>query len=134
MKNLVAIIATAAVTTLAGGCNGPSQLQADLQHEDPAVRMKAISRAGNTADTAAVPFLVDRLTDSQKDVRFFAIIALERITGQTMGWNHYDPPNERAQAVQRWRQWLKEEYGHASGDSGQATDIADQEPKEDGSQ
>ena len=133
MKSLLAIIATAVVTTLAGGCGNPGQLQADLQHEDPSVRMKAICKAGNAADKSAAPFLVDRLTDSQKDVRFFSIIALKRVTGQTMGWNYYDPPDERDQAVQRWRQWLKEECGHASGDSGQETDGADRKRREDGS-
>jgi len=130
VKSVVAIIATVILLVQAGGCANPCQLQADLQHDDPDVRIKAITRAGNTKSTCAVPFLVDRLTDSQKDVRFFAIGALQRITGRTMGWRYYGRPAERARAVQKWRQWLREEYGTASG-----REQADQtgKSKEDGS-
>jgi hypothetical protein len=35
-------------------------------------------------------------------------MSLQKITGQTMGYRYYDPPQERAEAVQRWRQWLKD--------------------------
>ena len=90
------------------GCTPSNDdLYVALQAEDPNVRLKAIHRAGQIKDEAAVPFLVDRLTDSQEVVRFFAILALERITGSTMDWNYYDPPVERAGAVDRWRAWLE---------------------------
>lgn len=90
-----------------GGCgNSDENIYAHLQHEDPSVRIEAIHRAGQVRNTGAVPFLVDRLTDSQVDVRFFTIIALEKITGKTMGYRYYDPPGKRIEAVQRWRELL----------------------------
>jgi len=91
-----------------GGCNGPAEADryAGFQNEDPAVRNQAIHQAGQAKDRQALPFLVDRLTDSQEDVRLFAFIALRRITGKTMGWRHYEPPQKRAEAVARWRVWL----------------------------
>jgi hypothetical protein len=49
---------------------------------------------------------VDRLSDTESDVRLFAILALQDITGKTMGYRHYDPPDRRIEAIQRWREWL----------------------------
>ena len=102
----------------AGGasCNrfSPSRYQR-LQNEDPAVRIQAIREAGQAKDDKAVPYLVDRLTDSEADVRVFAIISLERITGRTMGYRHYDPARQRIKAVARWRKWLETRSGAEKG-------------------
>lgn len=89
-----------------------------LQAEDPAVRIQAAVEAGNTGDKEVVPLLVDRLTDTDSDVRFYAGMALEKILGQElsqqMGWVSYDPADQRNQAVTRWRRWVKEQYGQAT--------------------
>lgn len=79
-----------------------------MQAEDPDERIEAIVQAGEQRDRGAVPHLVDRLTDSEADVRFFAIESLERITGKTMGYEYYAPREQRRQAVERWRDWLRE--------------------------
>jgi hypothetical protein len=84
-----------------------------LQSQDPSVRIDAIVAAAKAKDRQAVPLLVDRLSDSEEDVRFFAGIAIERITGETMGWHCYDPPARREAAIERWREWLKEGPGPA---------------------
>ncbi len=112
VKILRAIWLAAAGLWLCAVCGcGPwrsgDDLYVALQDEDPAVRIEAGHRAGQVKDQAAVPYLVDRLTDSEKDVRFFAIIALQRITGETMGWRYYEPVAKRAEAVRRWREWLR---------------------------
>ena len=93
----------------ASGCKQPGgDLAADFQSEDPHCRVAAIRQAGETKDPQSLPYLVDRLTDSEQEVRFFAILALERVTGTTMGYEYYGPSGERAEAVQRWRQWLRD--------------------------
>lgn len=93
---------------LLGGCYPTgTDLYMQLQDEDPSVRNQAIVRAGQLKDQKAIPFLVDRLTDSQEDCRLFAILALDRITGRTMGYNYYEPADKRAEAVRRWRQWME---------------------------
>ncbi len=83
-----------------------------LQSEDPAVRIQAAVEAGNARDKNVLPLLVDRLSDTDQDVRFFAGMALEKIVGaevaQAIGWRFYDPPERRDQAIQRWRQWIRE--------------------------
>lgn len=93
------------------GCNsGDGSLYEGLQSEDPAVRLDAVARAGELKDPKAVAYLVDRLTDSESEIRMFAAIALEKITGQTHGYRHFDPPVRRAEAVAAWREWLKDNH------------------------
>ncbi len=94
------------------GCAAPAEsLPAKFQNADPQVRIEAIREAGQTRNTAAVPYLIDRLSDSQADIRLFAIMALRDITGQTHGYNVYEPAPQRAAAIARWRQWLSERSG-----------------------
>ncbi len=83
-----------------------ANLYAALQDEDPSVRIQAVHDAGKTKDPKAVPYLIDRLTDSESDVRFYAIQALKRSTGETMGYEYYEPAAKRDEAVQRWLKWL----------------------------
>jgi hypothetical protein len=89
-----------------------------LQAEDPAVRIQAAVEAGNTGDKKVVPLLVDRLTDGNDDVRFYAGMALEKILGQDvskdMGWVSYEPADKRDKAVTRWRQWVRKQYGQTT--------------------
>ncbi|MBN1554483.1 MAG: HEAT repeat domain-containing protein [Phycisphaerae bacterium] len=104
-----------------------------LQAEDPAVRIQAAVEAGNTGDKKVVPLLVDRLTDTDSDVRFYAGMALEKIVGREvskhMGWVSYDPPEQRNKAVMRWRTWVRKHYGKATSQpGGEATSQPTTEP------
>ncbi len=74
--------------------------------------MKAVLQAGREKDTGSVPYLVDRLTDAEAEVRFAAILALRQITGTARGYRYYEPPAKRDEAVGRWRSWLA---GRAAG-------------------
>lgn len=80
----------------------------NLQDEDPALRIEAIHQAGETKNHKAVPFLIDRLSDSEQEVRMFAIISLEKITSRRMGYEYYAPVHQRTQAIERWRTWQKQ--------------------------
>ena len=103
---LLAALALGAVA----GCDlpgmGPS-LAAQLQSEDPDERIAAIHRAGKHNRTDLLPLLVERLDDSETEVRLFAELAVQKITGMTMGYHHYDPPAQRRAAIRRWREWLR---------------------------
>jgi hypothetical protein len=58
---------------------------------------------------------VDRLEDEDAAVRFFAIIALERITGRRFGYEYSQPSRERAAAIVRWRDYVRKgEYTAAA--------------------
>jgi HEAT repeat protein len=90
------------------GCSAPTpNLCQRLQDEDPSVRVAAVIEAGKTKDPNAIPFLVDRLGDTETEVRFFAALALEKITGQTRGYRYYESSDRREEAIACWRQWLE---------------------------
>lgn len=77
-----------------------------FQHPDPAARLSAVVDAGHDRRRDLAPFLVDRLTDSEPEVRLAAILALEKITGKTLGYQYWAPAPSREKAAERWRQWL----------------------------
>lgn len=103
----IPVILAGGLCCLLASCAAPDAgLQARLQDEDPQVRLAAVVEAGQTHDRKAAALLVERLNDGESDVRFFAILSLEKITGMTMGYRYYDPQPKRDQAVAQWRQWL----------------------------
>jgi hypothetical protein len=109
MATVVGMLALGA--TLPGcGWIGQKSLPQRLQSEDPAERLDAVVEAENQRSRRAVPYLVDRLSDSEREVRMFAAVALRRITGEDMGYRHYDPASERREAIDRWRQWVRSHY------------------------
>lgn len=65
-------------------------------------------QAAREKDMSATPYIVEQLNDGDADVRFFAIMSLEKITGERLGYEHYAPAAERDEAVERWRRWLRQ--------------------------
>lgn len=90
-----------------------------LQSKNEDIRMAAILQAGRQKDPKAVPYLVDRLGDSYAEVRFAAIVALEKITGTNRDYHYWAPTADRQQAIARWRQWLANQAPGDSGGKGQ---------------
>ena len=90
-------------------------LDGRLQSRDKDVRIEAILQAGRQKDAKAVPYLVDRLGDGYAEVRFAAIVALEKITQTDRGYRYWAPAAQRDEAIARWRQWLP---GGAAGGAG----------------
>ncbi|MCE5279679.1 MAG: HEAT repeat domain-containing protein [Planctomycetaceae bacterium] len=115
LSNVAVLLLSSLLAAFSEGCTPPQEdLAARFQSDDPQVRIEAIREAGKTKNPAAVPFLIDRLSDSQMDIRLFAIMALRDITGQTHGYEVYEPAPQRAAAVARWRQWLAGQPGGPS--------------------
>ena len=90
------------------GCQSAGDEYGDtgLESSNPTVRIMAIKRAGDGKDSAAVPQLVDCLQNEDESVRFYAVQALRRITGTDRGYDYKDPPQKRAAAVKKWRDFL----------------------------
>jgi hypothetical protein len=65
--------------------------------------------------------LVARLDDDDDAVRFFAILALERMTGTRMGYSYHTRADQRLRAVQTWRRYLQQEAAQAGGAGGLIT-------------
>jgi HEAT repeat protein len=88
----------------AGGCI-PRESQSILA-VDPQASIPAIQEAARQKDRSAVPALVERLGSDDAAIRFYAIVALKEITGQTMDFHYYDDPEQRKLAIQRWQKWI----------------------------
>jgi HEAT repeat protein len=86
---------------LLGACAPPAS-RGGFDSPDPAAKLYAIERAMRRGDRAAVPQLVEQLDSDDPAVRLLAISALERLTGQTYGYRHDDPPWQRQDAIRRW--------------------------------
>lgn len=86
------------------GCADPSSV-VGFEEYDSAARVRAIQQAGASKDRSAVPKLIARLESDDPAERLLAIRALERITGETHGFDHAGRTDERAAAVERWRSW-----------------------------
>lgn len=79
---------------------------------DPAASIPAIQEAARKRDQSAVPALVKQLASDDPAVRFYAIEALKKITGQTMDYHYYDDVEERKLAIGRWEKWIEESRTH----------------------
>jgi HEAT repeat protein len=75
---------------------------------DPAASIPAIQEAARKRDQSAVPALIKQLSSDDPAVRFYAIEALKKITGQTMDYHYYDDADERKPAIERWEKWMTE--------------------------
>ena len=109
--NLCACVWFLAATILVlSGCGGPFDRKiglSDLDNPNPAVRLMAIKWAGDNKESSAIPQLVELLHDEDTSVRFFAIEALQRITGTNNGYDYKASPQLRAEAVDRWHEFLE---------------------------
>lgn len=94
---------------LLGGCSPVRPPYPDaLLAERPEDRIWAIKRAAATQDRAAVASLVERLEDEDEAVRFYAILALEKLTGTRLGYDYHETESKRRRAVERWRRHVVE--------------------------
>lgn len=90
-----------------GGC-GPT-IVADFDSPEPAARNAAVVRAAALKDAGAVPDLVRMLDSDDPATRLLAIGTLERITGETLGFDYAAPEHERAAAIEKWVSRLEHE-------------------------
>ncbi len=89
------------------GCATPSHFNADIHSENAGDRILAIRQAADKGDRAAMPLIVDRLDDEDDGVRFYAILALERLSGTRMGYDYAVPFERRVASVERWREYVR---------------------------
>ncbi len=124
MAYRTAILATVLCgVSLVCGCGLAQTPSEKFQAEDPKVRIDAAIDAARKKDSTAVSYLVDRLEDPESDVRFFSFLALKEITGRTMGWRHYYGRARRAEAVKKWRDWLRQGRPKVNDDGDEGSDL-----------
>jgi hypothetical protein len=78
----------------------------DIKSQDPGVKIPAIKQAVRQNDLSASKQLVKDLDSDDPAVRFYAICALQRLTGEGFGYTYYDDEDARKPAVKRWQAWL----------------------------
>jgi hypothetical protein len=88
------------------GC-APPVSRGGFDAPDSASRAYAIERAAGQRDLTKLQSLVEQLDADDPLVRMMAITTLERLTGQTHGYRHYDPPEAREPAIQRWQEAVR---------------------------
>lgn len=80
----------------------------DFDSPEPGARNQAIVAAAAEADRSKVPDLVRMLDSDDGATRLLAIRTLERLTGETFGYDYRDGRLERSDAVERWRAYAEE--------------------------
>lgn len=106
--NLVIVAAAAAVW----GC--VPEARTSFDSPSPNKRLDAIVQAaegGGELDPETLRGLVGQLESSDPAARMLAIRALERRTGQTLGFEPSDPEWKRQAAVRRWKTYADQEPG-----------------------
>lgn len=99
------IVAAAALCACAAPVGG------GLDSPDPQSRTIALAHIAEAPRESDIPALIAALLSADPAQRLLAIRTLERMTGQTLGYRHYDPEWVRRDAVVRWRQWWVERGG-----------------------
>lgn len=103
------------------GCVEPAG-EHSLKNPDSLVKvlvLKEMARGGRP-DAKTLAQVVEELENRDPAVRFYAINALQAITGQTFGYRYYDDETVRQPAVDKWRRWLADQgNGGGQGVAGQ---------------
>jgi HEAT repeat protein len=93
---------------LAGGLAGctPDALSGGFDGPDPASRLHAARSAASGTDQRDLPELVELLDDDDPVVRWVAIGALRKRTGENFGYDHTAPRVEQQKAIERWKAYV----------------------------
>jgi hypothetical protein len=104
--NQRALLLTLAIPFISG-CSAPEK--PSITSNDPSLKIPAIRESAETHDRRAVAQLVKDLDSDDPAVRFYAIHGLKEITGNTFGYRYYEDDEERKPAIDRWKQWLRQQ-------------------------
>jgi hypothetical protein len=79
----------------------------DINDADPASKIPAIVASVHEKDLSAIRQMVADLESDDPAVRFYAIGGLQRLTGETFGYQYFVDDDQRAAAVGKWKAWLE---------------------------
>ncbi len=89
------------------GCTAPRERRI-VSNPDPSGKIPAIKEAVEHNDLTVARQLVKDLDNDDPAVRFYAGQGLERLTGDSFGYEYYLDDQQRKPAIDRWKQWLAE--------------------------
>jgi hypothetical protein len=114
MRSVRGVHSILVLPLLAGAGCGPT-IRADFDSPEPAARNAAIVQAAGRRDRSAVADLVRMLDSDDPATRLLAINALERITGERLGYEYAAPEGERLAAIERWARHVGESPAGSAG-------------------
>lgn len=88
------------------GCSLPGQ-EVGFESSDPQARLLALREAAATGDRSAIPHIIGMLDSDDPGMRMLAQTTLERMTGETMGYDHSARERDRREAIDRWIEWWR---------------------------
>jgi hypothetical protein len=91
---------------MTGACTAPREPMV-VSNPDPSVKIPAMKQSVESKDMTQVRQMINDLESDDPAVRFFAISALEKLTGQTFGYQYFADEDKRALAVGKWKAWLE---------------------------
>ncbi len=91
-------------TAFAWGCS--AEVSPAYDDPVPEARIGAIRRSAESLDRSQYGNNIESLDDNDPSVRLAAIGALQRMSGETLGYRFNAPSDERAAAIARWKAWL----------------------------
>lgn len=103
------------------GCTKP--IPRGYDSHDPTGRIEAMLDTAARGDRSQIPDLIGELDSDDSAVRFTAIHTLERLTGQTLGYDYAAPEAERRAATDRWVEWW-ESSGERAGPRASGVGVA----------
>jgi len=102
----ILFFSTAAISLAPVSC-GPT-IVPSFDSPEPAARNSAIVRAGANNDQRSIPDLVRMLDSDDPTTRLLAISALNRITGERLGYDPTEDEARREDSVRRWRSYAND--------------------------
>jgi HEAT repeat protein len=106
LVNILILVQALGLSMFLTGCSLFDLGGANLNSDDPSLKIPAMRQAGQNHDQTAIPALIDALSSDDAAVRFYAINSLQQITGQQLGFIYYAPESQRDAAIERWKAWL----------------------------
>ena len=101
-------LACCVAAAFASSCRAPRP-PLTVTHDDPGIKIPAIKKAVREKDKSVVPRLVEELSSDDPAVRFYAIGALEELTGETFGYQYFEDEDGRKPAIEKWKKWLADQ-------------------------
>lgn len=103
------ILWTVAGAVLLAGC-APSATEGGFSNPAPGARVYAIEDAVKFNRRDQIPKIVECLLSDDELLRYMAIGALQRMTGQDLGYQFDDVEPLRYMAYDRWLQWTIDQH------------------------
>ena len=97
----VAAVVCGLIACASPGCRIPK----GFDSPESMARVDAALEATDRGDMDSLPHLIEMLDSDDPFVRLVGIRTLERLTGETKGYRHDDPPADRRRAADAWAEW-----------------------------